>query len=82
MQEQVASFNKTHNRVALLELTLPFDSNAELMRPALISLTTFAVEIRYPGMSADKADAAEALRLCVQVREWARQQLHLPLQWR
>lgn len=47
------------------------------LRDRIIRLSTMAVEVRYPGMSADQADAEEALRTCRDLRESLRQLLQL-----
>ena len=42
-------------------------------------LTDLAVEVRYPGTSADAGDARRALEIAARVREAARGALGLPL---
>ena len=64
LQEQNISFSKTHNLTTLLDLITPKEPAWELMRPNLERLNVFAVQVRYPGESADKAIACEALNLC------------------
>ncbi len=49
------------------------------MRPALDSLTLYSVAFRYPGDSADKEEAREAIKLCWGVREELRRSLGLPV---
>jgi HEPN domain-containing protein len=75
LQEEDRSFGRTHNLSALLELVLPIEPSWENLRPALRALTTFAIGVRYPGESADKAMAREALALCRNVRRQARLRL-------
>lgn len=67
--------SKTHNLTALLDLLVPVEPSWETLRPHLRALTVFAVEVRYPGESADKAQAREALALCREVRRRARSSL-------
>jgi HEPN domain-containing protein len=78
LQEQNISFGKTHNLTVLLDLITPRDPAWELMRPNLERLNVFAVQVRYPGESADKAIAHEALNLCRAIRDRARSTLDLP----
>ncbi len=64
LQEEGFTFSKTHDLRMLLNLVLPFESNWDGMRPHLQALTAFAVDFRYPRAMADKAIAAEAIKLC------------------
>ncbi len=52
LQEQGASFPKTHSLIELLEIALPFDESLELQRELLVQLERYAVRYRYPGESA------------------------------
>ena len=49
-------------------LLLPVEPSWETLRPHLCTLTVFAVGVRYPGESADKTMAREALTLYHNVR--------------
>lgn len=77
LQERNIPFGKTHNLIALLNLLFPSEPSWELMRPNLEKLNVFAVQIRYPGASADKTIAREALDLCRAIRACARISLGL-----
>jgi len=77
LQEADVPFGKTHNLIALLERLLIVDPSWEMMRAHLQTLSVFAVGVRYPGESADKATAREALGLCREVRSRARASLGL-----
>jgi HEPN domain-containing protein len=70
-------FSKIHDLVALLEQVLPIEPEWELYRIDLAFLTDFAVTYRYPGESADKECAKDALRRCRKFRQAARFSLHL-----
>lgn len=72
LQEQDIPFGKTHNLIALLELLIPAKPSWELLRPSLESLTVFGVHVRYPGETADKATAKDALKHCCNIRLEAR----------
>ena len=77
LQQANISFPKTHNLLEILDLILTIDPTWELFRPNLALLTSFAVNLRYPGESADKATAQNALALCRAVRSKARLTLRL-----
>ena len=77
LQEATIPFGRTHNLIALLQLLLPVDPSWEAMRPHLQRLTGFAVNVRYPGESADKATARDAFTLCRLIRAYARSRLGL-----
>jgi hypothetical protein len=62
---------------ALLDLLLPAEPAWELMRPHLERLNVFSVQVRYPGESADKSIAREAISLSRKVRSRARMSLGL-----
>ena len=70
-------FSKTHNLTVLLDLLLLIEPNFDPFRPKLLALTAFAVAYRYPGASADKDTAREALKFCKEVREAVRLSLGL-----
>jgi len=42
-------------------------------------LTSFAVEFRYPGMTAIKYDAKDAVKHCRSIRNIIRQSFNLPI---
>ena len=78
LQEQSIPFGRTHNLIALLDLLLPHAGAWEDARPHLEILNVFAVAVRYPGESADKSSAREAVRHATAVRSRARRSLSLP----
>ncbi|MGI4787590.1 MAG: HEPN domain-containing protein [Janthinobacterium lividum] len=63
----------------LLDLLLLTHPLWATLRPALDTLTTYAVDFRYPGDSADKAEAEEAVKLCRSVRDTVRFGFGLPI---
>ena len=79
LQEEGLTIPKTHDLEKVLDLLLPSHPLWSTLRPALDTLTTYAVDFRYPGDSADKAEAEEAVKLCRSVRETVRQGFGLPL---
>jgi len=58
---------------------LPTQPFWTVLRPALDSLTTYAVDFRYPGDTANKEEAEDAVEDCRKVREVARRSLGLPV---
>ncbi len=70
-------FPKIHDLVALLNQSLAIEPGWQCFREDLAYLSDFAVAFRYPGESADKATAAEALRRCKRFRVAARKTLGL-----
>lgn len=79
LQEAVIAFSRTHNLTVLLDLLLPVEPGWDKLRTKLLALTAFSVAYRYPGASADKDTAREALNLCREVREQVRLSLGLTL---
>lgn len=75
LQEAGIAFAKTHDLVVLLDLLLPLEPNWNTLRVQLRELTMAAVEIRYPGKSADKVMAQEVYKLCTTMRDLARSHL-------
>ena len=60
---------KSHDLSYLLSLTLPHRPMGEVFRKGFQLLSAYAVEYRYPGESATKEMAREALRCCSKFRE-------------
>jgi HEPN domain-containing protein len=77
LQEGEIEFGKVHDLVKLLELVTEVEPLWESYRPTFRPITAYAVGYRYPGESADKAEAAEALKICRSFRKVARQALRL-----
>ena len=57
------NFPKTHDLVALLALVQKVEPLWQPWKDSLAKLTYYAVSVRYPGESAERADAAEALKI-------------------
>jgi HEPN domain-containing protein len=68
---------RTHNLFALLTLLLPIEPAWSVLAADLNVLSTFAVAYRYPGVSATKIDAKDALARCRKVRRIIRGALGL-----
>ena len=68
LEEAGVSSGKTHDLAKLLSLVLAIEPSWSVLRQDLIVLTDFAVDYRYPGSSATKADAKDAVQRCKKVR--------------
>ena len=79
LQEALIIFPRTHDLEALLDLILPTEPNWQDLRPTCQRLTSYAVVYRYPGRTATRAEAGQAISLCRFVREAARRSLGLPV---
>ena len=77
LQEADVPFGKIHDLSALLDLVLPLEPVWEELRDKLRALTAFAVAYRYPGESAEEAEAIEAVAHCGKVRKVIRASLGL-----
>jgi HEPN domain-containing protein len=55
------TFSKVHDLEVLLDLCLPAYPLWEPMREEMQLLTQYAVQFRYPGESADKEEARQAV---------------------
>lgn len=77
--EAGTAFGKTHNLLALLGLVLPIEPGWVVLQTRLTALNVFAIDYRYPGSSAAKADALDAVKDCREVRRVIRQSFGLPM---
>jgi len=77
LQEADIPVEGTHNLITLLDLVLPVEPLWEAGRNELVVLSASAVAFRYPGDSADKETAREAIRICRMVRKQVRRSLGL-----
>ncbi len=68
----------THNLEDLLVLLVPHDAALRKLRRALVSLSRYAVDVRYPDDNASKREAVAALRHAGRVRHELRARLRLP----
>jgi len=77
LQEAEIAFSKTHDLVALLDLVLKVEPLWLEFRPMARALNTFAVDLRYPGESADLKIAKQAFKYCSVIRAGVRARLGL-----
>jgi HEPN domain-containing protein len=76
--EKGMSFPKIHDLSALLDMLLSSYPGWQGFRQECEALTDNAIEVRYPGFSADREDAAAALATAQRLRRAAREALGLP----
>jgi len=77
LQEEGRDIPKIHKLLDLLKLCKEIDSSMEILLPDLTELERFAINVRYPGMSADKDEARIAYKVVRAVRELLRQRLRI-----
>lgn len=70
-------FRKVHDLDELYRLCAQVDESFKLIFDALMILNPYSVDIRYPGASATKEDAREAVAAMKQVRTFVRARLGL-----
>ena len=69
LQENAFVFGKTHNLSLILDLLHERYPRLELLQPTLAILNAYAVEYRYPGESADKEVARQAVKMAETVKQ-------------
>ena len=77
LQEANITIERTHNLSRLLDALLPVEPTWDTLRSYLRALTVYAINFHYPGDSADKEEAQEAVRLCRKVRLRVRRDMGL-----
>jgi HEPN domain-containing protein len=78
LQERGVAFPRSHDLLLLSSLAGSHLSPPGLQQPDLKLLTSFAVDLRYPGATASRSDAEAALRIAADVRAAVRTALGLP----
>jgi HEPN domain-containing protein len=78
LAEADVAFGKVHDLAALLNQVLVIQPDWEVFREDLAYLSDFAVSFRYPGESANKESALDAVGRCRFFRKIARSALGLP----
>ncbi len=77
LEEAGVTFARTHDLLFLHQRVVGIEPTWVVLQPFLIFLNPFAVIYRYPGISATKVDAKDALRNCREVRRIIRTALGL-----
>jgi HEPN domain-containing protein len=75
--EQDITFPRIHDLEALAKLCALSASEVGLLMDDLRLLTSYAVEVRYPGASADRSDAEACLTIATKVRSMLHSKLTL-----
>jgi HEPN domain-containing protein len=68
-------FTKTHDLLLLYGMCLPYEPHFTIINQWLNILTAYAVEYRYPGISATMAEAVEAVEAMKEVRTFIKPRL-------
>lgn len=75
LQSKNIRFEKIHDLLALMTLCLPAFPELEMYRELLALLNPFAVAFRYPGESATREEARQAIQAMKQLRPILRKML-------
>lgn len=77
LQEDERDIPKVHKLLDLLKLCKELDASLEILLPDLLAIERYSVNVRYPGMSADKEEAQMAFKASQTVRTQMRTKLGL-----
>jgi HEPN domain-containing protein len=77
LQESGVPIPRIHSLAELLAMIARSDPAFLLMQKDLGIMESYAVQFRYPGLSADKAEAQTALQAADRVRSFIRSKLNL-----
>ncbi|MCC6299294.1 MAG: HEPN domain-containing protein [Anaerolineales bacterium] len=77
LQEHGRDIPKIHKLLDLLKLCKEVDASLEFLVTDLKELERFSVNVRYPGVSAEKDEAKFALKSVKAVRDFFRQRLRI-----
>ena len=78
LQEANTYIPRAHGLEELLDLIVNTIPTWNAWRSDFVTLTTHAVDFRYPGKSATVDDAHHAMRICENVRQAIRESLAIP----
>jgi HEPN domain-containing protein len=79
LEEAGIVFNKTHDLIELLNQATTVEPGWSALQPEVDNLNRFSVAFRYPGQSATKQGAKEAVQDCRKFRAAARAAFALPV---
>lgn len=79
LHEAGIPFAKTHDLVVLLNLLLPVEPLWKPFEPAVMGLTEYAVDFRYPGDNATLGEARQSLKDTKAIRREVRLSFGLPV---
>jgi HEPN domain-containing protein len=75
LQENEIYFPKTHDSEKLMDLCKEYIPELEQLVDGLLWLTSYAVEVRYPGITARKKEAIKSYEIAKKVRDMVRRHL-------
>jgi HEPN domain-containing protein len=75
LQENNRDIPKTHKVLDLLKLCKEVDDGMEILVSDLLEIERFSINVRYPGVSADKEEAKSAFHGATIIRNFFRQKL-------
>jgi HEPN domain-containing protein len=79
LEEAGIAFTKTHDLPLLLTLALQVEPQWIALQQQTDALNDYAVDLRYPGKSATKGEAKQAIAYCREVRRVIRTAFGLPI---
>lgn len=79
LEEASLSIPRTHNLIVLLNQILPIEPTWNTLAIDLNILGAYAVSYRYPGVTATKPDAHDAIKRCRTIRRVIRLGFGLPI---
>lgn len=78
LKEAGIPFSRTHDLAQLLKLVVSVESSWVVLQQSTDQLNIYSVDFRYPGKSATKADAKQAIKDRREVRKVIRTAFGLP----
>lgn len=79
LEEGCVTLVRTHDLLVLHQNVLVVEPTWVVLQPFLVFLNPFSVAYRYPGITATRLDAKDALRNCREVRRVIRAAFGLPV---
>jgi HEPN domain-containing protein len=77
LQESGRDIPKTHKLLDLLKLCMEIDGSVSFLASDLLELERYSINVRYPGVSADKEEAKLAYQEATIVRDFFRQRFRM-----
>lgn len=80
LQENDVYIERTHDLWKIAKNCIPYLNYLQELKEKLISVSAYAVEIRYPGESATEEEAKESFDICKEVRKLVRKYFGLEVE--
>jgi HEPN domain-containing protein len=77
LNEAGTAFPRIHDLERLLDLALPIEPAWTSLRPTMVALSDYAVEVRYPGFTVSAREAQKLFKLTAEARRLIRRALGL-----